>query len=74
MWIRTQIGNQLLDCDDVFIRPGESCIVHRKKYCEQYEDVELGKYFTNEKGHEVLNQLQEAIIRGDKVFQMPKED
>lgn len=73
MWIRTQNGNQLINCDDVFIRPGENCIVHRKQYCEQYEDVKLGNYSSEEKAKEVLNQLQKAIIRGEKVYQMPQD-
>jgi hypothetical protein len=74
MWIRSQGGNILMDCDSFAVED------HSGKYeviilnCRTSISVSLGMYSTKEKALKVLDEIQKRTeYLYTKVFQMPQD-
>lgn len=75
MWVRSQNGMSLMDCDSFAVED------HSGKYeviilnCRTSISVSLGMYSTKEKALKVLDDIEHSLeYPYNTVFQMPQDD
>ena len=69
MWVRSQDKEMLLNVIMVEVGNG-GLTVHGTANQQVYI---LGNYSNETKGFKVLDMLQEALVKGDKLFNMPQD-
>ncbi len=76
MLIRSQKREKLLSLESFGgVRYGEDTFrkgAHHKVYIESMYEEEIGEYETKERCLEIMDQIQEAVIKKTEVYKMPE--